>query len=57
MFCHISLTLDLLFDNLTIPLPSMHEFGLTIQAIKSQKFLWHWNLKYLVELEAMVSLD
>ena len=40
LFWHIALTLvDLLFDNVTTPSPSIHEFGLTIEAIKLYKLL------------------
>ena len=49
MFWYISLTLvDLLFDNLTTPSPSIHEFELTIQAIKLYKLLWHASSEFII---------
>ena len=49
MFWHISLTLvDLPFDNLTTPSPSIYEFGLTIQAKKLHKLLWHATSEFII---------
>ena len=49
IFLHISLTLvDLIFDNLTTPSPSIHEFGLPIQAIKLYKLLWYVSSEFII---------
>ena len=48
-FWHISLTLlDLPFDNRTTPSPSIHQFGLTIQAIKLYKLQWHASSEFII---------
>ena len=53
MFWHILLTLvDLLFDNLTIPPPFIHEFGHIIQSVKLFKLLWHASSEFIISCRA-----